>query len=103
MVSSDRELNEYAARCKITSLESSLFNKLLQEEHVPPVQAVSRYGSVQKREGHESAEDVDRLMLEASEKLLYKDEDVVEKISYKDRGKRASKQERQARKIAKKL
>lgn len=104
LVSSDRELVEYAQRCKITSLDADGFVKLLEHGYTEPVhkKTMASQGCAHKREGHESDEDVDALMEQASLRLVYKNDDFVTKDP-SSRGNTLSKHEKKISKIIKKL
>src|SRR3990172_160940 len=95
LVSSDSELNRYAARLNIPSIDSSTFFHLLNQEmserQLPTVD--------QKHEQavtimHDSAESIDDLMMEASKTVTVKSEDFVANKDRTTKSERTSKQER---------
>jgi predicted RNA-binding protein with PIN domain len=110
LVSSDRELNHYAANVDVPSIDSTVFYGHI-EERLQTLQQVANQPKidvmVRKRPGHESSPEVDALMEEGSEKVFYKYEDKHEK-NLRDKyhtkpSNRLNKEEKKLSKIVKKL
>jgi len=76
LVSSDSELNQFAARLHIPSIDSSSFNQLLCQE-LSAKNVLSEKQSAVVKLTHDNAEDIDALMVEASKTVPVKSEDVA--------------------------
>ncbi len=102
IVTTDRQINAFAARHKVPSIDSLDFYKLMNEE-----KGVERVHGLQKAPGeahklheNESSLELDQLMQEASQVLYYKEEEGGEQKGSKQK---APKEERQMLKVLKKL
>lgn len=108
LVSSDSELNRYAQHHSISSIDSALFSGLLHEELATKNSAAGQKKSevvklVQDDEFRASAQEMlDKLMLQASKKIIEKSEDFVQQRKIENK-KAVSKEERILLKKLKKL
>ena len=102
VVTTDRQINRYAARNNVPSIDSLDFYKLMNEEE-PVKVAGGLYkvpGAAQKLHEDEGSRELDELMQEASSVLLYKEEDESDQKGSKSK---SPKQEREMLRILKKL
>lgn len=100
LVSSDSELNRYAARLGIPSIDSSTFNQLLKQELFIRQSSVKNKRNDQVVILHDTAEDIDAIMMEASKNVPVKSEDFV---ANKDRVTNSDQVNKQERALLKKL
>ena len=106
LVSTDRELNRYAAELDVPSIDSTVFyghmqGRLRSEEHT--AQQQKQVDSIRKRLGHESSEEIDALMMGDAGKVLQKYEDKKEYDHYCRKKHKKSKEEKKLEKMVKKL
>lgn len=110
LVSTDRELNRYAAQVDVPSIDSTVFygymhNRLHDEKK--DIHKQKKVDSVaHKRPGHESSAELDALMMGISEKILYSNElqkDEEREDSTKHSEYKKSKEEKKLEKLVKKL
>ena len=94
LVSSDSELNRYAARLNIPSIDSSTFHQLLMQELSARQSSVAVQSNDQVVIMHDSAESIDAIMMEASKNVPVKSEDFVVQKDRAARSEHVSKQER---------
>lgn len=102
IVTTDRQVNAYAARHKVPSIDSLDFYKLLIEDKaVAQLHGLKRApGKAHKLNTEQEHTELDTLMEEAASVLLYKEEDQKERTKS---GQKIPKEERQMLKILKKL
>ena len=79
LVSSDAELNSFAAHVKIPSIDASSFNQLVYEALRGKEVAAHKNGDVVVKLADDNQRDIDELMLQASKSVPEKSEDVVSK------------------------
>jgi len=81
LISSDRELVRYASDIGVISIKPVTFSYYL-ERALQPDKAGLHVTSqpAHKRQGHESSPEVDRLMQQASEHMLYKEDDIASEL-----------------------
>lgn len=103
LVSSDSELNRYAARLNIPSIDSSTFHQLLMQELSAKQSSVAHQKHDQVVIMHHSAEDIDAIMMEASKNVPIKSDDFVANKDRAANSEQVSKQERALLKKLKKL
>ena len=112
LVSTDRELNRYAAVLDIPSIDSTVFYGYFQErlrgEQRREVQQVQQARTdARKRPGHESSAELDALMTGASEKVFHKHDDEQaqenQQYTHRDAVQKKSKEEKKLEKMVKKL
>lgn len=111
LVSTDRELNRYAAACDLPSMDSTVFyghmHERLRGEEQTAHQQKPAQSSARKRPGHESSEELDALMSGDAEKVPEKNEqEEGQKYTNKKsqaRTERLSKEEKRLVKVVKKL
>lgn len=102
IVTTDRQINRYAARHNIPSIDSLDFYTLMKEEKSIPVQGLHKAsGTAFKLHQEETSPELDELMQEAAKTLYYKVEEHQEDT--KSGHKKVAKDERQMIKILKKL
>lgn len=77
LVTSDSELNHFADRLHISSIDSFSFNQLVHEELYVKKVIVHEKGDVAVKLTHDNDDDIDALMLNASKVVPIKSEDVV--------------------------
>ena len=101
IVTTDRQINTFAARHKVPSIDSLDFYKLMQEEKVAVTTGFQKApGVAHKLHEEEETTELDKLMQEASSVLFYKNEQAE---AAGKKGKKAPKDERQMLKVLKKL
>ena len=100
LVSSDSELNRYAARLNIPSIDSSTFFYLLREKEPGQESSAVSKKNDQVVIMHDSAESIDAIMLEASKNVPIKSEDFV---ANKDRAANSEQVSKHERALLKKL
>jgi len=76
LVSSDAELNSFAARLEIPSIDASSFNQLVYEALRIKEAAAHKNGDVVVKLADDNQRDIDELMLQASKSVPVKSEDV---------------------------
>jgi predicted RNA-binding protein with PIN domain len=106
LVSSDSELNRWAHRLNVPSIDSSAFSQLLYQELSTKQVVAEKHSVVTKlHQDNDTAIDIDALMMEASKIVPQKSEDIiVEKIKrHHIKQPDVSKQERALLKKLKKL
>lgn len=107
LVSSDRELVDFARELNIVAVESvGFFDHMKREiagENSPKRRMKSSSAQIHKREGHESSPELDALMEQGSCRLIYKDDDRLGEADLPAKGKKKSKEERRLEQVAKKL
>jgi len=103
LVSSDSELNRYAARLNIPSIDSSTFHQLLMQELSTRQSSVAHQTHNQVVIMHDTSESIDAIMLEASKNVPIKSDDFVTNKDRAASSERVSKQERVLLKKLKKL
>lgn len=107
LVSTDRELNRYAAELDVPSIDSTVFYGHLQDRLKSEEYAMQQQKKVdiiiRKRLGHESSEEVDALMMGDVGKVLQKHEDEKEYNNYRCKKHKTSKEEKKLEKMVKKL
>ena len=77
LVSSDAELNRWADRLNIPSIDSSTFSRLMHQELSTKQSAIEKESAVIKLHHDSDALDIDALMMEASKMISQKSEDVA--------------------------
>jgi len=93
LVSSDRELNGYAERLRIASIDSYDFYQMVSQE----LQTTSKSSKTTNSDLivlHESAQEIDDLMRQASENIQLKSEDFVDQSKRQSKKSHLSKHER---------
>lgn len=102
IVTTDRQVNIFAARHNVPSIDSLDFYGLMNEEKTArPVQGLQKApGEAHKLHEKEQSTELDQLMQEASQVLYYKDETNQE---LKGSKKKSPKEEREMLKVIKKL
>ena len=93
VVSSDTEINSYAQRLSIPSIDSVGFCVLLKEALQKSNNTDKSTETIVKMK-HETHDDIDKIMVDAAKNMLIKTDDVVNTGDRKVKNKRASKQER---------
>lgn len=104
LISSDRDVGAFASMHGIASIDADLLDELLREPQSSndQLRLVKSHDIALKRAGHESSEEVDRLMQEATEHMLIKMEDGEMQSRVKPRA-ALSKTEKKIKKLVKKL
>jgi predicted RNA-binding protein with PIN domain len=100
LVSSDRELQSFASRRQVATIDAATFATLMRERKEPPLKIVKSTEVAHKLQDKTNLE-LDALMQEGSTYILYKDES-PKKNNESDKH-RLSKEERKLLKIKKKL
>lgn len=93
LVSSDRDLNSYAARLRIPSIDSEDFHHMVAQELKTKKNNNAKHRDSEVTILHDSAEELNQLMLEASKNISIKAED-IENSSQRLNKNQLSKQER---------
>ena len=102
IVTTDRQINAFAARHKVPSIDSLDFYKLMMEEKTMPVTGLQKVsGEAHKLHEEEMSAELDTLMQEAAQVLYYKEEDAA--AQKRGAKRKAPKEERHMLKILKKL
>ena len=100
IVTTDRQINNFASRHKVPSIDSLDFYALMNEEKsAAPVQGLQKAPGEAYKLHEEEVPEIDQLMQEASQVLYYKEEGEERKGSKK----KAPKEERHMRNVIKKL
>ena len=102
LVSSDRDVCAYASLCGIACLDALMFYKLL--VHKAPTSTTTTLksqGNAVKRFGHESNQEVDELMQQASKVLVVKQEDGA--VTREKNAQMLSKKDKKLKKLVNKL
>ncbi len=100
VVTTDNQLSSYAERGGVPTMRSADFYRVMRMEDSPEFVGYKKApGAAHKSEQHASSVELDALMQEGSSVLLYKEEAAGEEPS----AQKASKKERLAAKIVKKL
>jgi predicted RNA-binding protein with PIN domain len=100
LVSSDSELNQFAARLQIPSIDSSSFNQLVHEE-LRTKAVTHKKADVVVKLAHDNPIDIDALMLEASKTVPVKSEDFA--FGHKERDAKKAQLGKDERALLKKL
>lgn len=101
LVSSDSELNHWAGRLNIPSIDSSSFYQLLYQELSVKQSIIERESVVTKLHHDNDAFDIDALMIEASKSVAIKSEDLI--AAQKRRDSKRDQVGKQERALLKKL
>jgi len=101
LVSSDSELNHFAARYAVPSIDSATFHHLLQEDVRMKTGVSKRVADVVVKFNHDNSVDIDALMMEASKTVPTKSEDFARGSI--DRDSKKSTLSKQERSLLKKL
>ncbi len=99
IVTTDRQLNAYASRANIPSIDSLDFYAFMQERKASALGYKKAAGAAHKLHTDEASTELDVLMQEAASVLMYKEEELKEKHAHK----KVSKKERLIEVILKKL
>lgn len=105
VVTSDREICTEAARYEIPSIEAEGFVAYIQSVvgDSKKTGQLPQNGKLHKRVGHESSEELDRLMIESCGRVQRKREDLPEDEFEQGKKRKKSKHERRVEKVVKKL
>lgn len=105
IVSTDRDICNYANEKRIVTMDSLVFYRYLHDHDYQSdrLHKKIKQTGLHKREGHESTSELDALMEEASSMMIPHSDREIEGENEKRCGKKLSKAERYLRKIAKKL
>jgi predicted RNA-binding protein with PIN domain len=105
MVSSDREVCSYANVRRIVCIEATALFELLHDidQKEQQVYSAKQVGVAHKRSGHESSAELDQLMHESTQNMLFKPEDDLANNQRRVPAKTPSKIEKKIKKLVNKL